>query len=179
LRSPGRGCAAQLGARRHPGLASSPLPTGPWQWRRAFARKACAAGSERKIAGRARYRCARLAPFEGREEGEGKKGRGRKEREERKGKKGRGRKEGEEGKGKKGRGRKEGEGGPRRRPHTPSGALPRPMRWRRSRVGQGRSWTRLYPSLASPRHDRAIQSSGCEWLLSTLFDASLLTPEPP
>src|SRR5262249_37030981 len=42
--------------------------------------------------------------------------------------------------------------------------------------GECRTWTRLYPSLANPRHDRAIQSSGCEWLLSTLFDASLLTP---
>src|SRR5262249_36988150 len=54
-----------------------------------------------------------------------------------------------------------------------------PFGWRRSVLAQPRSWMLLYPSLANPRHDRTIQSSGCEWLLSTLFDASLLTPEPP
>ena len=39
--------------------------------------------------------------------------------------------------------------------------------------------TAVYASLSNPCQDRAVQPSGSEWLLSTLFDASLLTPEPP
>src|SRR5262245_56749104 len=38
---------------------------------------------------------------------------------------------------------------------------------------------RLYLLLSNQLHYRAIQFSGSEWILSTPFDASLLTPEPP
>src|SRR5262245_205197 len=38
---------------------------------------------------------------------------------------------------------------------------------------------RIYLLLSNQLHYRAIQFSGSEWILSTPFDASLLTPEPP
>jgi hypothetical protein len=37
----------------------------------------------------------------------------------------------------------------------------------------------LYLLLSNQLHYRVIQFSGSEWILSTPFDASLLTPEPP
>jgi len=39
--------------------------------------------------------------------------------------------------------------------------------------------TILYLLLSNRRHNRGHPVFWIEWLLSTLFDASLLTPEPP
>jgi len=39
--------------------------------------------------------------------------------------------------------------------------------------------TAIYRSLSNACQSRVIQSSGSEWIPSTPFDASLLTPEPP
>jgi len=39
--------------------------------------------------------------------------------------------------------------------------------------------TAVYRSLSNACQSRVIQSSGSEWIPSTPFDASLLTPEPP
>src|SRR5205085_9068520 len=39
--------------------------------------------------------------------------------------------------------------------------------------------TALYSFLSNPRHNTGHPVIWIEWLLSTLFDASLLTPEPP
>ena len=51
--------------------------------------------------------------------------------------------------------------------------------WRGPRQTQGPHATRLHRLLVNRRHHGPVQPSGSEWLPSTLFDASLSTPEPP
>src|SRR5262245_9919942 len=48
-----------------------------------------------------------------------------------------------------------------------------------SPAGAFYSGAALYLLLSNQLHYRVIQFSGSEWILSTPFDASLLTPEPP
>ena len=57
--------------------------------------------------------------------------------------------------------------------------LERPFALARARQGQGPRATRLHRLLVNRRHHGPVQPSGSEWLPSTLFDASLSTPEPP
>ena len=47
------------------------------------------------------------------------------------------------------------------------------------RLQNSPSAAQLYRLLSNPRHNTGHPVIWIEWLLSTLFDASLLTPEPP
>jgi hypothetical protein len=47
------------------------------------------------------------------------------------------------------------------------------------RAAHGVGATPVYASLSNPCHDRACPAFWIRVVLSTLFDASLLTPEPP